>query len=188
LYLHLIFFLLQSSGLIVQSEQTNVSDRDRVLEPIQEASADDTLVEPSEQVDPDKIMEYIIDAVLIEQPDLQPIEVQSLLAILSTFSFSDFLSLLQDIAHERPLSDLPQDVDDQSQLPIVEAPESSSAENPSAHIRTTASTKVNSLTHFSLSFHTSSAYLNKLVFLIRVHRRSPFQMKWRLNWLRCYHC
>jgi hypothetical protein len=33
------------------------------------------------------------------------------------------------------------------------------------------------LTHFSLSFRTSLAYFNRLVFLLRVHRRSPFQMK-----------
>jgi hypothetical protein len=105
--------------LISQSEQTNVSDRDRVLEPIQEASADDTLVESSEQVDQDKIVEDIFDAVLIEQLDLQPTEVQSLLAILLTFSFSNFLPLLQDIAHGIPLSDLPQDVDDQTQPPIA---------------------------------------------------------------------
>jgi hypothetical protein len=41
---------LQSSGLIDQSEQANVtvSDRGPILEPIQEASADDTLVESSE--------------------------------------------------------------------------------------------------------------------------------------------
>jgi hypothetical protein len=92
------------------------------------------LVESSKQADLDKTVEDIIDAVLIEQPHLQPTEVQSLLVILQTFSFSDFLSLLKDIGHGRPLSDLPQDVNDQSQLPIVEAPESSSTENPSAHI------------------------------------------------------
>jgi hypothetical protein len=62
--------------LIGQSEQTNVSDRDPVLEPIQDASADDTLVESSEQADPDKTVEDIIDAILIEQPDPQPTEVQ----------------------------------------------------------------------------------------------------------------
>jgi hypothetical protein len=45
------------------------------LEPIQEASADDTLVESSEQADPDKTVEDIIDVVLIEQPDLQATEV-----------------------------------------------------------------------------------------------------------------
>jgi hypothetical protein len=62
--------------LIGQSEQTNVSDRDPVLEPIQDASADDTLVESSEQANPDKTVEDIIDAILIEQPDPQPTEVQ----------------------------------------------------------------------------------------------------------------
>jgi hypothetical protein len=37
---------LQSSGLIGQSNQANVTDSDRgpILEPIQEASVDDTLV------------------------------------------------------------------------------------------------------------------------------------------------
>jgi hypothetical protein len=84
-------------------------------------------------------VEDIIAAVLIEQPDLQPTEVQSLLVILPTFSFSDLLLLLQDIAHDRSFNDLPQDIDDQPQLPIVEALESSSAENPSAHIRATPS-------------------------------------------------
>jgi hypothetical protein len=63
--------------LIGQSEQTNVTDSDRgpILEPIQEASADDTLVESSEQARPDKITEDIMDVVLIEQPDVQPTEV-----------------------------------------------------------------------------------------------------------------
>jgi hypothetical protein len=169
--------ILQSSRLIGQSEQTNSTDSDRgpILEPVQEALADDTLVESSEQAEPDKTVEDIIDVVLIEQPNLQPTEVQSLLAILPTFSFSDFLFLLQDIAHDRSLSDLPQDVGDQSQLPIVEDPESSSAENPYAHIRATPfAVEVNSLTHFSFSFHTSSAYFNKLAFLFKVHRQSLF--------------
>jgi hypothetical protein len=57
--------------------------------------------------------------------------------------------LLQDIAHDKPSSDLPQDFDDHSQLPITESPESSSAENPSAHIQATPSVEVISLTHFS---------------------------------------
>jgi hypothetical protein len=171
---------LQSSGLIGESEQTNVSDSDRgpILEPVQEASADDTLVESSEQAELDKIVEDIIDVVLIEQPNLQPTDVQSLLAIPPTFLFSEFLFLLQDIAHDRSLSDLPQDVYDQSQLLIVEVPESSSAENPSAHIRATPSAvEVNSLTHFSFSSHTSSSYFNKLAFLFRAHQQPPFQMK-----------
>jgi hypothetical protein len=59
-------------------------------------------------------MEDMINAVLIEQLDLQPTEVQSLLAIPPSFSFSDSLFLLQDIAHDRSLSDLPLDVGDQS--------------------------------------------------------------------------
>jgi hypothetical protein len=70
--------------------------------------------------------------------------------------------LFQDIVDVKPSSDPPQDVDDQSQLPIVEAPKSSSVENP--YTQTTPSVGVNSLTYFSLSFHTSSAYFNKLVF------------------------
>jgi hypothetical protein len=171
---------LQSSGLIGESEQTNVSDSDRgpILEPVQEASADDTLVESSEQAELDKIVEDIIDVVLIEQPNLQPTDVQSLLAIPPTFLFSDFLFLLQDIAHDRSLSDLPQDVCDQSQLLIVEVPESSLAENPSAHIRATPpAVEVNSLTHFCFSSHTSFSYFNKLAFLFRAHQQPPFQMK-----------
>jgi hypothetical protein len=68
---------LQSSGLIGQSEQANVTDSDRgpVLEPIQEASADDTFVESSEQAESDKAMEDIIDAILIEQPDPQRVNI-----------------------------------------------------------------------------------------------------------------
>jgi hypothetical protein len=56
-------------GLIGQSEQTNAtnSNRDPILEPIQEASADDTLAESSEQARPDKTTDDIMDAVLIEQ-------------------------------------------------------------------------------------------------------------------------
>jgi hypothetical protein len=70
---------LQSTGLIGQSEQANDTDfgRGLILEPIQEASADDTLVESSEQAEPDKTVEDITDAVLIEQPGLQQTEVQS---------------------------------------------------------------------------------------------------------------
>jgi hypothetical protein len=85
--------ILQSSRLIGQSEQTNATDSDRgpILEPVQEALADDTLVESSEQAEPDKTVEDIIDVVLIEQPDLQPTEVQSLLATFSTFLFFYFL-------------------------------------------------------------------------------------------------
>jgi hypothetical protein len=54
--------------LIGQSEQANVTGPDRgpILEPIQESSADDTLVESSKQAELDKTMEDIIDAVLIE--------------------------------------------------------------------------------------------------------------------------
>jgi hypothetical protein len=122
--------------LIGQSDQDNVTNSDRgpILDPIQEASADDTLVESSEQAKPDKTVEDIIDVVLIEQPDLQLTKVQSLLANLPSFSFSDSLFFLQDIAHDKSLSNLPQDVGDQSQLPIVEAPESPSAEILSTQI------------------------------------------------------
>jgi hypothetical protein len=61
--------------LIGQSEQTNVYDSDRgpILEPIEEASADD--VESSDQARPDKTTEDIIDVVMIEQPDVQPTKV-----------------------------------------------------------------------------------------------------------------
>jgi hypothetical protein len=122
--------------LIGQSDQDNVTNSDRgpILDPIQEASADDTLVESSEQAKPDKTVEDIIDVVLIEQPDLQLTKVQSLLANLPSFSFSDSLFFLQDIAHDKSLSNLPQDVGDQSQLLIVEAPESPSAEILSTQI------------------------------------------------------
>jgi hypothetical protein len=122
--------------LIGQSNQDNVTNSDRgpILDPIQEASADDTLVESSEQAKPDKTVEDIIDVVLIEQPDLQLTKVQSLLANLPSFSFSDSLFFLQDIAHDKSLSNLPQDVGDQSQLLIVEAPESPSAEILSTQI------------------------------------------------------
>jgi hypothetical protein len=50
---------LQSSGLIDQSVKANVTvfDRGPILEPIQEAWPDDTLVESSEQAEPDKTME-----------------------------------------------------------------------------------------------------------------------------------
>jgi hypothetical protein len=77
------------------------------LEPIQEASADDTLVESSEQAKRDKTAEDIMDVVLIEQPDAQPTEVLSLSANFPLSSFSDSLFFLQDIAHDRSLSDLP---------------------------------------------------------------------------------
>jgi hypothetical protein len=82
-----IFFLLHlvikhppflySLGLIGQSEQTNATNSDRgpILEPIQEASADDTLVESFEQARLDKTAEDIMDAILIEQLDAQPTEV-----------------------------------------------------------------------------------------------------------------
>jgi hypothetical protein len=60
---------LQSSGLIGQSEQANVTDSNRgpILEPIEEALADDTLINSSKQAEPDKTVEDIIDAVLLEQ-------------------------------------------------------------------------------------------------------------------------
>jgi hypothetical protein len=53
------------SGLIGQSEQTNTTNSNRgpILELIQEASVDDTLVESSEQARPDKTAEDIMDAV-----------------------------------------------------------------------------------------------------------------------------
>jgi hypothetical protein len=53
---------LQSSGLISQLEQANVTDSNRgpVLEPIQEASVDNILDESSEQAKLDKAMEDII--------------------------------------------------------------------------------------------------------------------------------
>jgi hypothetical protein len=47
--------------------------------------------------------------------------------------------LLQDIVHDKSLGDLQQDVGDQLQLPIVEAPEPSSAENSTAQIWVTPS-------------------------------------------------
>jgi hypothetical protein len=47
---------------------------------------------------------------------------------------------LQDITHDRSSGDVPQDVGDQSQLPIVEALESSSTENSIAQTRVTSST------------------------------------------------
>jgi hypothetical protein len=55
------------SGLIGQSEQTNTTNSNRgpILELIQEASVDDTLVESSEQARPDKTAEDIMDAVLM---------------------------------------------------------------------------------------------------------------------------
>jgi hypothetical protein len=146
------------------------------LEPIQEASADDTLVESSEQARRDKTAEDIMDVVLIEQPDAQPTEVLSLSANFPLSSFSDSLFLLQDIAHDKSLTDLPQDVGDQSQLPIVEAPEL--AGNPSAQIRVTPSAlEVDALTHFPFISRTSSAYFNTFASLFRVHWQSPFQMK-----------
>jgi hypothetical protein len=81
------------------------------------------------------------------------------------------LFLLQDISHDTSLSNLPQDVGDQSQMLIVEAPESSSAENPSAQIRATPSAvEVNSLTHLFLAL----ILLLKLAFLFRAHRKSSF--------------
>jgi hypothetical protein len=86
------------------------------LAPIKEASADDILVESSEQAEQDKAMEDIVDVVSIEQPDpqrvnisdapigqpqhpfeqadLQPAEVQSPLAVPSPLSFSDSLFLV----------------------------------------------------------------------------------------------
>jgi hypothetical protein len=75
----------------------------------------------------------------LEQADLHPAEVQSLWAVPSPLSFSDSLFLLQDIAHDMSLGDIPQDVGDQPQLLIVEAPESSSAENSTAQNRATPS-------------------------------------------------
>jgi hypothetical protein len=85
------------------------------LEPIQEASADDTLAESSEQAETDKAMEDIVEAILIEQPDPQsvnisdapigqpqrpfkqadhqPAKVQSPLAVHLTLSFFDSLFL-----------------------------------------------------------------------------------------------
>jgi hypothetical protein len=84
--------------------------------------------------------------------------------------------LLQDIAHDRSLSDLPQDVGDQSQLSIVEAPES--AKNPFAQIQATPpAVEVDSLTHFFFISCTSSAYFNNFASFFRVHWQSPFQTR-----------
>jgi hypothetical protein len=110
----LLIISVQSSGLTGRTVQTNVADSGKgpALEPIHEASADDTLVESSE---PDKTIEDIVDAILIEQPDprrvnisdarvgqpqrpleqadLQPSEVQSTSTVPSPLSFSDSLFL-----------------------------------------------------------------------------------------------
>jgi hypothetical protein len=57
--------------------------------------------------------------------------------------------LLQDTAHVRSSGDLQQGLIDQSQLPIVEAPESSSTGNLIAQIGVMPSAvKVKALTHF----------------------------------------
>jgi hypothetical protein len=66
----------KSSGLIGQP-QTDVIDSDRgpVLEPIQDISTDDTLAESSRQAKPDKDMEDVIDAVLVEQSDPQRVNI-----------------------------------------------------------------------------------------------------------------
>jgi hypothetical protein len=76
----LIFLLIisvQSSGLTGRPAQTNVTNSGKgpALEPIQEASADDNLVESSEQSELDKAMEDIVDVVLIEQPNPQRVNV-----------------------------------------------------------------------------------------------------------------
>jgi hypothetical protein len=112
-------YLCAVPGLTGRPVWTNVADSDKgpALEPIQEASTNDTLVESIEQVKPDKAMEDIVDVVLVEQPypqrvnildapvgqpqhpleqaDLQPAEVQSLSAVPSPLSFSNsfFLAL-----------------------------------------------------------------------------------------------
>jgi hypothetical protein len=71
-------------GLTVQSVQTNVTDSDRglVLEPIQEVPADNTLVESSEQPEPDRIENFGDDILTssIEQPDVQRTDVSDALA------------------------------------------------------------------------------------------------------------
>jgi hypothetical protein len=54
------------------------------------------------------------------------------------YSLTPFF-LLQDITHDKSSGDVPQDVGDQSQLSIIEAPESSSAENSIAQTRVTSS-------------------------------------------------
>jgi hypothetical protein len=106
----------QSTGLTGQP-QTDVieSDRGPVLEPIQDISTDDTLIESSRQAESDKASEDVVDAILVEQSDpqrvnvsdtpvgqpqhpleqadLQPAEAQSLSIVPSLLSFSDSLFL-----------------------------------------------------------------------------------------------
>jgi hypothetical protein len=80
----------QSSGLTGQ-QLTGVTNSDRglVLEPIQDLSTDDTLVEPSKQAEPDKAIEDVVDAILIEQYDPQRV------TILDTFAGQTQQSLEQ---------------------------------------------------------------------------------------------
>jgi hypothetical protein len=117
-----------------------------------ENPVDDTLTSLIEQPDIQRI--NVSDAPVNqpqcspEKADLQteqPIQVQSSLVVSLLLSPPNSLSLFYDIVetstevHDKSLGDLQQDTSDQPQLSIVEVPESSSAKNPTAHIRATSS-------------------------------------------------
>jgi hypothetical protein len=121
-----------------------------VLEPIQDISTNDTLAESCKQAESDKAAKDVIDAILVEQCDPQRAIFQILLFVnlnillnkpisnqLRYNLYQPFLHhshsltlcfLLQDTAHIRPSGDLQQDVIE-SQLPMVETPESSMGKN-----------------------------------------------------------
>jgi hypothetical protein len=66
-------FSAQSSSQYTQTGNAD-SDQGPILEPIQEASTDDTLVELSEQPEPDKVIKNLVDNTLIpliKQPKTQ---------------------------------------------------------------------------------------------------------------------
>jgi hypothetical protein len=60
---------------------------------------------------------------------------------------------------DKPLDDLQQDAGDQSQLPIVEASESESAENVIIEVQTTSAAEVNFLVFLDFFFNSFIAHL-----------------------------